>query len=205
MDATDLFSEVRVVPVVVIEEVAMAVPLAETLRDAGIGAIEVTLRTEAGLPAITRIAREVPGIIIGAGSVRHPQQFGQIVDAGARFAVSPGATDELLEAADSASLPFVPGATTASEVLSLLQQGYQFQKFFPAELIGGIQMIKALSAPIAEVSFFPTGGITLALARDYLALPNVRCVGGSWFVPTEALRAGDFKKITSLAIEAASV
>ena len=204
-DATGLLKDIRVVPVLVIEQVEQAVPLAEVLVDAGIGAMEITLRTEAALAAIEAVAASVPDIVVGAGSVRMAGQFTTLVDAGARFAVSPGATGALLEAADAAAIPLVPGAATATEVLRLLESGYRLQKLFPAQQSGGMSLLKSLGAPIPEVSFFPTGGIDLGLAREYLALPNVHCVGGSWFVPIDALRAGDFERIRVLAKEAAGL
>ena len=204
-DPGSLLENTRVVPVVVIEQVEQAEPLAQALVNAGIGAMEITLRTEAALAAIEIVAARLPDIIVGAGSVRTAGQFTEIVDAGARFAVSPGATDALLAAAEATAMPFVPGAATATEVLRLFESGYRLQKLFPAQQLGGIPLIKALGAPLPEVSFFPTGGIDLELAREYLALPNVHCVGGSWFVPADALRTGDFERITVLAREAAGL
>ena len=205
MDAANLLSGCRVVPVVVIEDASKAVTLAETLLVVGIGAIEITLRTDAAQDAIAAVAAEVPDILVGAGSIRTPAQLARVRDLGARFAVCPGATPALLEEAGALGLPFVPGAATASEVLVLLEAGYRLQKFFPAEQLGGMAMIRALSAPIPEVRFFPTGGITPALAREYLGLPSVSCVGGSWFVPVDALRDGDFDLIRRLAGEAAVI
>ena len=205
MDAHDVFLNKGLVPVLVIKEPALAVPLAGTLVEAGISAMEITLRTAAALEAIDRVASQVPDILVGAGSVRHGHQFREIRDAGARFAVSPGSTDELLEEAGRVRMAFVPGAATASEALVLLQRGYRLQKFFPAELMGGIPMIRALSAPLPEVSYFPTGGITGALAGDYLALDNVCCVGGSWFVPGDLLASGRFEKIGQLARQAVEI
>lgn len=205
MDATKLFKTSRLVPVVVIEDETIAVDLARALVDAGINAIEVTLRTENALAAIELIANQVTDIIVGAGSVRRPAQFDEIVERGARFAVSPGATEKLIEAAKRNKIPYVPGAATASEVVSLMEHGYRLQKFFPAQLSGGTAMLKALSAPLPEVRFFPTGGINADLARDYLELDCVNCIGGSWFVPSTLLADRQFDKIGELTASAVQV
>jgi 2-dehydro-3-deoxyphosphogluconate aldolase/(4S)-4-hydroxy-2-oxoglutarate aldolase len=205
MDATSLLAGTHIVPVVVIEDEATVTPLAEVLLTSGIRAIEITLRSSPALAAIERVALTVPELIVGAGSVREPGQFRQIADAGAQFAVSPGSSERLLAAARENALPFVPGAVTASEIIRLLEHGYRLQKFFPAELSGGLAQLRALAAPLPEVRFFPTGGITLALARDYLAFDRVSCIGGSWFVPEVALRERDFVKVRRLATEAVTV
>ena len=199
MDASTLLSKSRIVPVVVIEDLAVAVDLAKTLRDVGVDSIEVTLRTDCALEAIALIANQVPDIIVGAGSVRRPAQFAEIAARGARFAVSPGATDLLIDEAIRSNMPLVPGAATASEIIRLMERGYVLQKFFPAELLGGVAMLKALSAPLPEIRFFPTGGISAALATDYLSLNCVSCIGGSWFVPSALLREGRFEEIGGLA------
>ena len=205
MDATNLFTGVRIVPVVVIDDVEIATPLAESLLDAGLNVIEVTLRTEAGLASIERIASKVPSMIVGAGSIRSLAHLDAVIEAGAKFGVSPGSTDGLLEAASAAGFPFIPGAITPSEMMHLLQQGYRLQKFFPAEPAGGCAMLKAVSAPLPEISFMPTGGISAATASDYLALDNVRAIGGSWITPPDLLRAGNFSAISRLAKDAASL
>jgi len=205
MDATNLFTGVRIVPVVVIDDVELATPLAESLLDGGLNVIEVTLRTEAGLASIERIASKVPSMIVGAGSIRSLAHLDAVIEAGAKFGVSPGSTDGLLEAASAAGFPFIPGAITPSEMMHLLQQGYRLQKFFPAELAGGCAMLKAVSAPLPEISFMPTGGISAATASDYLALDNVRAIGGSWITPPDLLRAGNFSAISRLAKDAASL
>lgn len=202
MDASALLQNIRLLPVVVIDDYSRAAQLAETLLQAGIGAIEITLRTEVALAAIEKIARDVPDIIVGAGSVRRADQFESIRNAGAHFAVSPGHTEKLLAAAN---LPYVPGAATPSECLNLLEHGYQLQKFFPAEQSGGLARIKAMSAPLPEVRFCPTGGITPANAGDYLACSAVACVGGSWFVPANALSSGDFDTIAAMCKDAVSL
>ncbi|HSM31847.1 MAG TPA: bifunctional 4-hydroxy-2-oxoglutarate aldolase/2-dehydro-3-deoxy-phosphogluconate aldolase [Woeseiaceae bacterium] len=205
MNAADLLAAQRVVPVVVIEEAGDAVPLAKTLLASGLDAIEVTLRTDAGIDAIEQIANEVPGMLVGAGSVRRAAQIAAVKSAGALFAVSPGSSDALLEAVADAELPFVPGAVTASEMLKLLDLGYTLQKFFPAELSGGAAFLNAVAAPIPEVSFMPTGGIGPDNANDYLSLANVACIGGSWIAPPALLRAKNFDAIAELATAAAEL
>lgn len=205
MNAAGLLQGIRVVPVVVIEDASKAARLANTLLDAGLGAIEVTLRTPAALDAIGRIASEVPDMIVGAGSIRRPSQVGEVVRAGARFGVCPGASPALLAAVDVADLPFIPGAITPSETLTLLELGYSLQKFFPAELSGGAGYLKGLAAPVPEASFMPTGGITAENAAAYLALDNVACLGGTWIAPAEKLAAGDFEAIADLARRAAQL
>ncbi len=193
------------VPVVVIDDVETAVPLAETLVNAGVSVIEVTLRTDAALAAIEAIAKSVPDMVTGAGSVRTPGQMQAVVDAGAKFTVCPGATDRLVDAAQQSGVPFFPGGATPSEMLRLYELGFTTQKFFPAEVAGGIPMLKAVSGPLPEVSFMPTGGISAERANDYLALPNVACVGGSWITPKSLLAAGDYAAIGRLAAEAATL
>jgi len=202
MDAAKILSPFRIVPVVVIEDVETAVPLATTLAAAGLGAIEVTLRTAPALEAIRRIASEVPGILPGAGSIRTPEQMQQAGDAGARFCVSPGSSPKLLAAARDLKMAFVPGAVTASEMIALMEAGYTLQKFFPAELAGGAAMIRSVGGPLPEVRFFPTGGITTGNAGDYLALKNVACIGGSWLAPRNSLADRDFDAIAQLAEDA---
>ena len=203
MDAAKLLAGNRIVPVVVIDDADKAVPLAECLLAAGLKTIEVTLRTAAGLEAIGRIARAVPGMIVGAGSIRTAEQVDKVVRAGAMFGVAPGATGRLLTAVDRAGLPFVPGAATAAEISRTLQRGYRLQKFFPAEQSGGIDYLKAVGSPLPEVRFIPTGGIDADLARDYLALPNVFAVGGSWVAPRATIESGKFDVIGKLAAAAA--
>lgn len=202
MDATELFVSSRIVPVVAIGDESVAVDLAISLRDAGIKALEVTLRTAAALRAIELIASRVPDIIVGAGSVRRPDQFPEIVERGARFAVSPGSSDSLIAKAKESKMPFIPGAVTATEILVLMERGYSLQKFFPAELSGGVAKLKALSAPLPEVRFFPTGGIDNTLISEYLSLECVNCVGGSWFVPIALLAEKNFTRIRELTVQA---
>ena len=205
MNAADLLAGQHIVPVVVIDDADDAVPLATALIENGLGAVEVTLRTAAGLEAIERIAKEVPGMLVGAGSVRRAQQVAQVRAAGAAFAVCPGSSDALLDAVADAGLPFVPGAVTPTEMLALLDRGYTLQKFFPAELSGGVAFLQAVAAPLPEVSFMPTGGIRAESALDYLALPNVACVGGTWIAPAGLLRAKDFEAVGKLAAAAAQL
>lgn len=205
MNAADLLAAQSIVPVVVVDDADDAVPLATALLENGLGAIEVTLRTAAGLDAIERIAKGVPDMLVGAGSVRRAAQVAEVKSAGAVFAVCPGSSDALLDAVADAELPFIPGAVTPSEVLELLDRGYTLQKFFPAELSGGIAFLKAVAAPIPEVSFMPTGGIRAESAANYLALPNVACVGGTWIAAPGLLRAKDFRAIGKLAAAAAQL
>jgi 2-dehydro-3-deoxyphosphogluconate aldolase/(4S)-4-hydroxy-2-oxoglutarate aldolase len=184
-----------VVPVVVLEELAHAVPLARALVDGGLPAIEVTLRTAAALEAIRAIADQVPEILLGAGTIVTPGQARQAQDAGAQFLVSPGSTPALLAAMADTGLPFLPGTATASEVLSVLEAGFTEMKFFPAEASGGVPFLRAMSSPIPTARFCPTGGITPASAAAYLGLDNVACVGGSWLGPRDARAAGDWDRV----------
>lgn len=194
-----------VVPVVVLEDAADAVPLARALVAGGLPAIEVTLRTAAALDAIKAIAAEVPDAVVGAGTVISAHNVSDTVAAGARFLVSPGWTDALLDAMKASGVPFLPGVSTTSEVVALLERGVTEMKFFPAEAAGGTAYLKALSAPLPQARFCPTGGISLASAPSYLALPNVGCVGGSWMVPADAVASGDWARVERLAAEAAAL
>ena len=202
MSFQELLGSTRVVPVITVEDADTAVPLAEALVAGGLQVLEITLRTDAGLESIRRIAAEVPGAVVGAGTVTTPQQLLDARNAGAQFIVSPGCTESLVLAASAAGGVFLPGAVTASEVLGLLEHGITTMKFFPAESSGGIAALKALGAPFPQVSFCPTGGIGLATAPDYLALPNVVCLGGSWMVPSELIAQRAWAPITTLATEA---
>jgi 2-dehydro-3-deoxyphosphogluconate aldolase/(4S)-4-hydroxy-2-oxoglutarate aldolase len=191
-----------VVPVVVIDDAAQAVPLARALVAGGLTAIEITLRTSAALEAIRAIAAEVPAADVGAGTVLDPAQLAQVRAAGAKFAVSPGATARLLDAAAGEGLPLLPGIATASEAMALIERGYRFAKFFPAEPAGGVPYLSSLASPLPQLRFCPTGGITLASAPRYLALPNVACVGGSWMVTRAQIAAADWQGITAAAAAA---
>lgn len=190
-----------VIPVLVIDDLADARPLAMALVAGGLPMLEVTLRTPCALEAI-RIMAEVPGGIVGAGTLLSPADVAAAKAAGARFGVSPGATDRLLTACEAADLPILPGAATASEVMALLERGYTTAKFFPAENIGGAPALKSLGAPVPQVAFCPTGGVSMANAMDYLGLANVLCVGGSWVAPKAMVAAGDWDGITALAAAA---
>ncbi|MFE1255425.1 bifunctional 4-hydroxy-2-oxoglutarate aldolase/2-dehydro-3-deoxy-phosphogluconate aldolase [Streptomyces fungicidicus] len=194
-----------VVPVVVVEDAADAVPLARALVAGGLPAIEVTLRTPAALDAIRAIAGEVPDAVVGAGTVIAPEQAGEAVAAGARFLVSPGWTDVLLAAMRASGVPFLPGVSTTSEVVALLERGVREMKFFPAQAAGGTAYLKSLAGPLPQARFCPTGGIGPDSAPDYLALPNVGCVGGSWMLPADAVAAGDWDRVERLAREAAGL
>ncbi|MFD5160210.1 bifunctional 4-hydroxy-2-oxoglutarate aldolase/2-dehydro-3-deoxy-phosphogluconate aldolase [Streptomyces hawaiiensis] len=194
-----------VVPVVVIEDAGDAVPLARALVAGGLPAIEVTLRTPVALEAIGEIAREVPGAVVGAGTVIRPGQVAEAVAAGSRFLFSPGWTDVLLEAMRASGVPFLPGVSTASEVVALLERGVREMKFFPAQAAGGTAYLRSLSGPLPQARFCPTGGIGPASAPDYLALPNVGCVGGSWMLPQDAVAARDWDRVEALAREAATL
>ena len=200
-----ILSAAPVVPVLTIEDRKAGVDLARALVAGGLTAIEVTLRTAAGIEAIRAIAAEVEGANVGAGTVLDRKQLAEAVAAGAKFLVSPGATPALLDAAKDAAVPFLPGVATAGEAMTLAEQGYRFLKFFPAEPAGGIPYLKALAAPLPAIRFCPTGGIGAKNAAEYLALANVICVGGSWVAPADAVAAGDWKRITALASAAAAL
>ena len=191
-----------VVPVLTVSDAAYGRPLAEALVKGGLPALEVTLRTPAALEVIREMA-SVEGGVVGAGTLLTPADVHAAIEAGARFGVSPGATDRLLDAAEEAGLPILPGAATASEAMKLLERGYTIQKFFPAEASGGVPALKAIGAPIPQVRFCPTGGVALSNAPTYLALSNTVCVGGSWVAPNDAIEAGDWDRITAFASEAA--
>lgn len=194
--------QVPVIPVLVVDKLEQAKPMAQALVKGGLHVLEVTLRTPVALDAI-RAMREVEGSIVGAGTVLTAADVIAVKAAGADFAVSPGATAELLAAAREHDLPLLPGAVTASEVMQLMAQGFDFLKFFPAQAAGGVPMLKSLNGPLGSVSFCPTGGVSAANAADYLALPNVVCVGGSWVTPKAVMAAGDWGRITELARECA--
>lgn len=190
-----------VIPVLVVEDADQARPLAEALVVGGLPVLEVTLRTPAAAEVIRQM-REVPGAIVGAGTVITPGDVQIARAAGAQFAVSPGATDALLAACEAADLPLLPGAATASEAMALLARGYDMLKFFPAEAAGGAAGLKALAGPLPQISFCPTGGVSPTNAPNYLALPTVPCVGGSWVAPNPLLAAGDWPAIRALAQQA---
>ncbi|UKD55509.1 bifunctional 4-hydroxy-2-oxoglutarate aldolase/2-dehydro-3-deoxy-phosphogluconate aldolase [Amycolatopsis sp. FU40] len=202
---TDLLALSPVMPVVVIDDVGDAVPTARALHAGGIGVIELTLRTPVALTAIERVAAEVPDIVVGAGTVTSPEQAKQAADAGAKFLVTPGCTDSVLDAAFATGLPFLPGASTVSEAMRLAERGLSALKFFPAEASGGAAFLKSIAGPLPQLQFCPTGGITVSSAPSYLALPNVGCIGGSWLTPAKLLAAKDFAAVEKLAAEAAAL
>src|SRR6185437_3571969 len=184
-----------VVPVLKIDDVASAVPLARALARGGLPAIEITLRTPTALEAIRRVIGEVEEAIVGAGTILDPRQFEQAAEAGSKFIVSPGVTRDLLAAAGDSPVPLLPGAITPGEMMMARHAGLDFLKFFPAEQAGGAAFLKALASPFAEIRFCPTGGITSANALSYLSLPNVACVGGSWVAPDNLVKSGDWAAI----------
>jgi 2-dehydro-3-deoxyphosphogluconate aldolase/(4S)-4-hydroxy-2-oxoglutarate aldolase len=186
-----------VIPVVIIEDIAQAVPLARALVAGGLPVIEITLRTAAGMEAIRAIAAEVPEAVVGVGTVLTPGQLTDSAKAGAKFFVSPGVTPKLLDAADGLAL--LPGIATASEAMNLIERGFEFAKFFPAEPAGGAAFLSSIASPLPQLKFCPTGGITLESAPRYLKLPNVMCVGGSWMVGRAAVAAGDWAGIEAAA------
>ncbi|MFI1867876.1 bifunctional 4-hydroxy-2-oxoglutarate aldolase/2-dehydro-3-deoxy-phosphogluconate aldolase [Streptomyces jumonjinensis] len=202
---TSVLDLAPVIPVVVIENADDAVPLARALVAGGLPAIEVTLRTPAALDAIRAIAAEVPQAVVGAGTVISAANVDAAVAAGARFLVSPGWTDRLLDAMRRSGRPFLPGVSTTSEVVALLERGVTEMKFFPAEAAGGTAYLKSLAGPLPQARFCPTGGVSLASAPSYLALPNVGCVGGTWMLPADALAAKDWGRVTALAAEASAL
>lgn len=205
MPIRDILAASPVMPVIVIDDLASAVPLARALVAGGIRVLEVTLRTAAALDSIRAIAAEVPEALLGVGTIVAPADLDRARAAGARFAVSPGATPELLAAARDRGMPFLPGVMTPSDVIAAVAQGYTTLKLFPARQAGGVGMLKALGGPFPDLRFCPTGGIDLASAPEFLALPNVACVGGSWLTPANLVNSGDWAGITRLAAEAAAL
>ena len=196
---------VPVIPVIVLQRSADAVPVAEALIEGGIPIFEFTLRTEAALPAIEEIAKHFPDALTGAGTVLDKSQARQAIDAGARFIVSPGWDEGVVETAQAAGLPVVPGVATASEVQRARNHGLRLLKLFPAGVAGGIPMLKALSSVYSDIGFVPTGGVSAGNLADYLAVPNVVAVGGSWLTPAKAIADGQFEQITRLSIEARKI
>ena len=195
----EIFAAGPVVPVLVIHKVEHAVPLAHALISGGIKVLEVTLRTPAALEVIKAISKQVPDAIIGAGTVTNAQQLKEVTDAGAKFAISPGMTADLLAAGTQGNIPLIPGISSISDLMKAKDAGYADLKFFPAEASGGIKALKSIGGPFPDISFCPTGGIGPNNYRDYLALTNVKCVGGSWLAPDEAIANGDWDMITELA------
>ena len=202
ISAEEVFSQGPIVPVLIIKKLEHAVPLARALLAGGIRVLEVTLRTPVALDVIAEIAKEVPDAIIGAGTVINQTQLKQVQEAGAQFALSPGMTLDLLKAGNSGRIALIPGIATTSELMQAIDLGYTHFKFFPAEASGGVKALKSIGGPFPTVKFCPTGGIGPSNYQGYLALPNVRCIGGSWLVPDDALETGDWSRITKLAKQA---
>lgn len=205
LTAEDVLKLSPVMPVVVLDDAGLAEPLARVLLASGISTIEITLRTPAALDAIRAIADTAPEMIVGAGTVLSEDDLKAAIDAGARYALSPGGTPKLMKAARKASIPFIPGVATSSEIMRGMDLGYTAFKFFPAEQAGGAAALKSIGAPLPSVRFCPTGSITLEKAPAYLALPNVLCIGGSWITPAEKLKAQDWGAIETLAKQAAAL
>lgn len=205
MNLEQIIEATSVMPVMVVDRVEDAVPLARALVDGGIRVLEITLRTTAGLEAVRTIRAEVPDAIVGVGTISTPQQLEASINAGAQFGVSPGCTPTLLKTIHASQLPFLPGVATTSEVMQALELGFSVQKFFPAVAAGGIKMLESFRGPFPQVAFCPTGGINPQNAADFFKLPNVVCVGGSWLTPKDLIAKGDWAAITRIAAEAAAL
>ncbi len=202
MNLLEIMRTSPVIPVIAIDDLVHAVPLAKALVAGGIRVLEVTLRTAHGLPAIRAMAEQVPGAIVGVGTLTQSEEFAAARDAGAVFGVSPGLTPALIAAAKSSGLPLLPGVMTPSEVMAAREAGFRQLKLFPAVPAGGIGMLNAIAGPLPDVTFCPTGGISIGTAAEFLACKNVACVGGSWLTPKAVMQAGDWASITALATEA---
>ncbi|EXU76149.1 bifunctional 4-hydroxy-2-oxoglutarate aldolase/2-dehydro-3-deoxy-phosphogluconate aldolase [Erwinia mallotivora] len=202
ISAEQILTTGPVVPVIVVNKLEHAVPMAKALVAGGVKVLEVTLRTACAMEAIKAMVNEVPEAIVGAGTVLNAEQLKAVTDAGVQFAISPGLTEPLLKAAVAGSVPLIPGISTVSELMTGMDYGLREFKFFPAEANGGVKALQAIGGPFPQVRFCPTGGISPANYRDYLALKSVLCIGGSWLVPADALEAGDYERITRLAKEA---
>ena len=198
----DVLNAGPVVPVIVIKKIEQAVPLAQALLKGGIRVLEVTLRSAAAVDAIGLLSREVPDAIVGAGTVANPEDLQAVAEAGAVFAISPGLTPSLLDAANQGPIALIPGIASASELMLGMEMGYTAFKFFPAEAAGGVPMLKSIGGPFPQITFCPTGGVSQDNYNDYLALTNVACVGGSWIVPAREIEAGNWGAITELAAKA---
>ncbi|RUR18069.1 bifunctional 4-hydroxy-2-oxoglutarate aldolase/2-dehydro-3-deoxy-phosphogluconate aldolase [Legionella sp. km535] len=200
LTAEYVFSASPVIPVIVIRDLNKAIPLASALFAGGVKVLEVTLRTPVALDAIQLLTQTFPDALIGAGTVISPEHLDRVAQAGAQFAISPGQTNSLLLAGQKSRIPLIPGIASVSELMAGLEFGYSHFKLFPAAAVGGIQLLRALSGPFPDVRFCPTGGITEENYRDYLALPNVSCVGGSWIVPEQAIKNNEWSLITELCL-----
>ena len=204
MQVNDILTQSPVIPVIVLEQLEHAVPLAQALVDGGLPVLEVTLRSDVAMQAIHEISKAVSGAIVGVGTVTRPGQFQQAIDVGAQFAVSPGLTEALLAASRNVDLPFLPGVFTPSEVMRAHEHGFNALKLFPAQQAGGIGMLKAMHGPLPAMKFCPTGGIGADNFTDFLKLPNVACVGGSWVCPADAVQNQDWARISKLAADVRS-
>lgn len=205
MSIEKILQAAPVVPVVVIENIEDAVPLANALFNGGLRALEITLRTPVAVEAIKQIKQAIPDAYVGTGTVIDKATFNASLEAGADFMVSPGVNDELLKLASTSEVPFLPGAATPSEVMKLASHGFKFLKFFPAEAAGGVPMLKSIFGPLPQVKFCPTGGVSLKSAPNYLALPNVVCVGGTWMLDKQLIANKDWQAIEELARQASEV
>ncbi len=205
MNAVELLQIAPVMPVIVVHDVGSVVELAQALVDGGLPVLEITLRTPVALDAIRRISDAVPQAVVGAGTVTGARQWQCAIDSGARFGVSPGLTPALCDAVREAGKPFLPGVATASEAMYAAEHGFEALKLFPAEAVGGCALLRALHGPLPQLRFCPTGGIHLGNARDYLGLPNVLCVGGSWLTPASAIQARDWSSVRQWAAQAAAL
>jgi 2-dehydro-3-deoxyphosphogluconate aldolase/(4S)-4-hydroxy-2-oxoglutarate aldolase len=195
-------SKCKIVPVVVVHDVAHAAPLANALANGGLTVVEVTMRTPAALDVIRAMVNARPDLVTGAGTILNAAHLKQARDAGAHFGVSPGTSPALREAILAANWPFIPGCATPSEAMTLAEHGFEVVKLFPAEVVGGLDMLKSMAAPLPHIQFMPTGGVRLEKVAQYVAQPNVAAVGGTWIVPPALLAAGDFAAIEALAREA---
>jgi 2-dehydro-3-deoxyphosphogluconate aldolase / (4S)-4-hydroxy-2-oxoglutarate aldolase len=200
-----LFKQSVVIPVIVVDNLDDVVPMAKAIVSGGIQVLEVTLRTPLALDAIRLLCQQVPQAIVGAGTVTTAEQLQQCIAAGAKFAISPGFTAELLQAGKAASIPLIPGVASISELMQAMAVGYDHFKFFPAEAAGGVKALRSIYGPFADIRFCPTGGINPDNVKDYLALPNVDCVGGSWITPSDALQNKDWSRITALSLAASQL
>lgn len=205
MNAQELLEQSPVMPVIVIQDIDTAIDLARALVDGGVRSLEITLRSEAALEAITLISQAVPEALVGVGTVRSARQLETAINAGARFGVSPGLTPDITRVARQTGVPFLPGVATASEAMQAADEGFMAQKLFPAQAVGGTALLKALHGPLPDIVFCPTGGINAANARSYLDLPNVKCVGGSWLTPEAAVAGRQWHLITELARQACAL
>jgi len=203
-DIAQICSLAPVIPVIIIDRLEDAVPLAKALVAGGLPVLEVTLRSPVAMDALAAMA-EVPGAVVGAGTVVEPAQVDAVAKAGAKFIVSPGTYPELVTAVLDSGVPYLPGVATPSEMMGLLARGIRHQKLFPATVVGGMDMLKAVGSPLSQIRFCPTGGVNVNNAKDFLALPNVMCVGGSWVTPAKLVAAGDWAGIEALAREAAAL